>query len=369
MANGLLSPVELQTRDVFGMVPMEERLSLLPRYSKSQGLIAPQFIYELAKAVAAPITAAKGYSVSPEEAINVSMAGMGGGAFGSAPKGSLRTFIGRNAKTWDKAAESKFLELEKKGVSPEEMWKQTGTFRSPDKQLRQEISDLPAFLKGSGSFGDVVMNRLEALEKAGIKQIGDPVTIGDIYYHPQLLEAYPNLAKIEAEFMPKGKTAKGQIGENTLRMQFDLPKNEAKSIMLHELQHGIQDAERFATGGSPSSMVVLLEKLAEQKRSEARKLFDLSSNKDPLGSKIVKPGARKKGLELEKEARSLEDKALAAYRSEQQKFDLYQRLGGEAEARAVQARMNMTPAQRAQTFPLQSYDVPINELIIRGLVD
>jgi hypothetical protein len=93
MAEGLLSPVERQTKEVFGMVPMKERLSLLPRYSKDQGLIAPEFIYELAKAVSTPITAAKGYAVSPEEAINVGMAGMGGGSLGSAPKGSTRSFL------------------------------------------------------------------------------------------------------------------------------------------------------------------------------------------------------------------------------------------------------------------------------------
>ena len=46
----------------------------------------------------------------------------------------------------------------------------------------------------------------------------------------------------------------------------------------------------------------------------------------------------------------------------------YRRLAGEAEARAVEARMNMTPAQRSQAFPLKSYDVPINELILRGLL-
>ena len=57
---GLLTPVEQQTKEVFGMVPMEERLSILPRYSPTQGLIAPQFVYDLAKAISAPITAARG---------------------------------------------------------------------------------------------------------------------------------------------------------------------------------------------------------------------------------------------------------------------------------------------------------------------
>jgi hypothetical protein len=43
----------------------------------------------------------------------------------------------------------------------------------------------------------------------------------------------------------------------------------------------------------------------------------------------------------------------------------YKRLAGEAEARAVQARLGMTKEQRRQTYPFKSYDVPVNELINR----
>lgn len=93
MANGLLSPVEQQTQSVFGMIPMQERLSILPRYSSTQGLIAPQFIYELAKAVSTPITAMRGQQVSPEEALNVPLSGFAGSSVGTAPKGALRSFI------------------------------------------------------------------------------------------------------------------------------------------------------------------------------------------------------------------------------------------------------------------------------------
>ena len=365
---GLLSPLERQTYESFGIAPREDRLSLLPRYNAKTGLVAPQFVYDAAKALAAPYTAAQGYDLPPEEAVNVGMNMMGGGAVGTAPKGALRTFIGRNAKTWDKAAESKFLELEKKGVSPEDIWKQTGTFRSPDNKLRQEISDESSFLKGGGSYGNVVMNRLGALQKVGMKNIDSPMNVSDIYYHPELLKAYPELGNIETQFTPSNVSAKGQIGGNIMKMQYDLPSKEAKSVMLHELQHSIQDKEGFASGGSPSSMILTLEKLAEDKRNQARKFFDLSTNNDPLGSKIIKPGARKKGLELEKEARQLEDQAHAAYLSEQTKFDLYNRLAGEAESRATQARIGMTPEQRAQTFPLKSYDVPKEKLIIKGLL-
>jgi len=95
---GLLSPLERQTYESFGIAPREDRLSLLPRYSAKTGLIAPQFVYDAAKALAAPYTAAQGYDLPPEEAVNVGMNMMGGGAVGTAPKGALRSGISRDIK-------------------------------------------------------------------------------------------------------------------------------------------------------------------------------------------------------------------------------------------------------------------------------
>lgn len=135
-----------------------------------------------------------------------------------------------------------------------------------------------------------------------------------------------------------------------------VPSSEAvpRDVYAHELQHAVQAKEGFASGGSPSSMVLILEKLAKQKREEAQNQFRLSSANDPLDPlRIVKPGARQKGLQLEKEAREIEDKALAAYRSEQTKFDLYQKLAGEAEARATEKRLNLSDEERRKTISLQ----------------
>ena len=93
MANpqGLLSPVEKQTYEAFGMLPDSERLSILPRYSKTKGLLAPQFIYDAAQAISSPATAAQGYELGPQEALNVAMTATGGSSVGTAPKGALRS--------------------------------------------------------------------------------------------------------------------------------------------------------------------------------------------------------------------------------------------------------------------------------------
>lgn len=79
--NGLfssgLTPVEQQTKNVFGMYPMPERLSVLPRYSAEKGLIAPELLYSIAKAISTPLTAMRGYQVTPEESVNFSLNSLG----------------------------------------------------------------------------------------------------------------------------------------------------------------------------------------------------------------------------------------------------------------------------------------------------
>ena len=102
MANpqGLLSPVERQTYEAFGMLPDSERLSILPRYSKTKGLLAPQFLYDVAQAISSPATAAQGYELSPQEALNVAMTATGGSSVGTAPRGALRS--GLLGGTWYK---------------------------------------------------------------------------------------------------------------------------------------------------------------------------------------------------------------------------------------------------------------------------
>ena len=67
-----LTQLEKDVYETFGMLPNEDRLTLLPRYKKGEGFIAPEMLYELAKAVQSPRTAM--YSeLGPEEAINMGM--------------------------------------------------------------------------------------------------------------------------------------------------------------------------------------------------------------------------------------------------------------------------------------------------------
>ena len=339
MANGLLSPVEQQTQAVFGMVPMEERLSILPRYSSTQGLIAPQFIYDLAKAVSSPITAMRGQQVSPEESINAGFNAFIGGGLGTAPKGALRTFIGRNATNWNKVAESEFLKLEKVGLSPQEIWSKTGTVRGFDGKLRQEVSD-----KDAKAF-------FTHLQESGQTQLAPKALV-----NPAVEAAYPQFSNISQyglrEKLPggffEGMYTDGQFKGGLLMAKG--PNVEGlKSAGLHEMQHGIQAIEGFSTGTSPSGIgkgeiSSVVTKRAQKLRNEAMDLLD----KD----KIVEAKAKE----------SLANKLI-----EEARMRAYLRNAGEAEARLTQRRMNLTDAERLANYPYGrgEYGLDVNPMKIR----
>lgn len=62
--------VDTAVEQYFGMQPGMDRLNLLPRHDRKQGWIAPNMVYQLARAMVSPGVAAHGGDVSPEDAVN-----------------------------------------------------------------------------------------------------------------------------------------------------------------------------------------------------------------------------------------------------------------------------------------------------------
>ena len=70
------------------------------------------------------------------------------------------------------------------------------------------------------------------------------------------------------------------------------------------------------------------------------------------------------------ELRQLQDDYMFATQraiSENEIYDLYRRAYGEAEARLVQSRMDMTPQQRRENYPpaMMALDVPENQQLLQ----
>lgn len=341
MAKNTLAPPKANNLDeavqqAFGLDPTAERSTLLPFYSKRTGWIAPEILYQAAKAAIAPGFAWGGGRVTPEEAMNVA-ATVGGGGVGlsaaaPAPANALGMFIGRRAKTWNPRALMNAELEEKAGVSPEKIWQRWGTWRGPDGQWRQEISDAPMAFKKD-------FNRREISKETGYLPLpAEPLP--DLLAHPELLQAYPELANAKmalqknANWLPDS----AQSGRMTFRPlskdpAFELSmsyktQDPALSSTAHELQHAIQHLEGFAQGGMESDFYAAARKTLEN---------------DPAF------------MQLSKEQQQAQVSQVA--------FDMYKRLMGEAEARATQKRQMLTPEQRRATFPAQSYDIPINRLL------
>jgi len=161
-------------------------------------------------------------------------------------------FIGPKSSAWNKPAYEKAVEMEKAGARPSDIWRETMTARGLDKKWRQEIPDYGAVLD---------MSKLPSR----YEQIMQPQSakLMNVFKHDALEEAYPNLVnnlKIARENRPDvrgmydqekrlvttgGATYIGQTAEEQAKA--------AKSTLLHEIQHAIQQTENFGRGGSPES--------------------------------------------------------------------------------------------------------------------
>ena len=274
-----------------------------------------------------------------------------------------KIFIGKSAKTWDAAAAKRAEEMEAAGADPETIWRETGTYRGTDDQLRQEIPDEMAFKPGFGLPGG--RSRAWNVEEA--------------VFHPSMRAAYPDImeetlttmrvkpdvpetgyfqARVPAEYGSVGLDPEiGVSGRN---------RPEIKSVLAHELQHAVQAKEGFARGGNPDQFPIVSREQREGTMNWIREKIASKAASRHKDSEFLFSGFERGKPETlnDPEIKALLNK-LKQMELEANPREQYKRLAGEAEARAVQARLGMTKEQRRQTYPFKSYDVPVNELINR----
>jgi len=279
-------------------------------------------------------------------------------------------FIGKGAKTWDALQASKALELEKAGTPARQIWSETGTWKGPDGMWRQEIPDNNALFNTSTVGGKKIEN--DITHGMGGVDLGPAANLME---HPQLRAAYDS-SIAPSSYVENSRTMlqgdKGMFNGDSVTLYAPAKAKDAKSTLLHELQHAIQTKEGWATGGS--SQMAYQDPQAFQILAKLRK--EMSSPmpvekyaKDAWGSATVTPEiaadyAKSYLPSIKKIPREID---VAAQETAAQEY--YRRLAGEAEARATQARIPLDATQRRSTFPEDSYDVPINQLIVRGLLE
>lgn len=277
----------------------------------------------------------------------------------AASVGLAGMFVGPKSQTWDKAAAAKAQEMASKGADPRKIWSETGTWKAPDGMWRQEIDDSAAKFKRTNvsdpaQFADV-------FDEAASRSNGVPM--GNALDHSPLYKAYPEQTAIRFKVEGQGPSIAGSYRDADRLVSISDPYgakmgDSPESVALHELQHAIQQREGWAKGGSPGSNSLTWDELTGQ----ARKTYENSANTydDPILAELFSGAAPLKPWDS-----MTKIERIPYY--EQAQMGAYERLAGEAEARATQARLPLNAEQRRAMFPADSYDVPLDSLILRGL--
>jgi hypothetical protein len=304
--------------------------------------------------MAGPVARGAGRLVGSQ--INRAMLGEGGLLAPITPQ-PMRMFVGETSNTWNKEAAKVATQMEKAGASPKDIYQQTGTFRGAEGKLRQEISDAKSM---SGE-------KLYSWGEATDLQRGNSAIVRrqKALLHPELSAAYPDTKNIIVSLKPNRTGGYYEMGSDNIGVPVIGENNAAdRSLMLHELQHAIQQREGFAGGANPNEPYPAgVRDQIIKDQFEKLKALNKYDPSNPYSSPNVM---------------SDEDLLKIAIRNTDEmggvgRTDAYRRSAGEAEARLTQARMNLTPEQRLQYFPLEQksvenpygLDVNPNELIVR----
>lgn len=315
----------------------------------------------------------------------------------------LFQFAGKNAKTADPLQLAEAEKMLNAGKDPEEVRKKTGWFKGVDGKMRFEISDkdaeiLPAALEHFGNRvnfqheAQLAYERLQTYKeeqkhqpnkyKPGIVEeliqmadedlgkynkksfdYGAPLLLKNVLKHDTLFKAYPFLENVRVEidnmsgdsmgtYYPENNVIylSGELFEQVKQRynkNFNREKSiqEAKSVLMHEIQHAIQHAEDFARGGSMDEFV------------------DFARKRDLEIQRAALEKRQEGGEDVADELQQI-DFELAEY-DDFYTYDKYKHLAGEVEARNTQRRMNMTAEERAAANPESTQDVKNSTALVK----
>lgn len=262
--------------------------------------------------------------------------------------------------------------MEREAASSKEIWEETGWMRGPDHKWRFEIPD--------------------NLDKINFPKDGEAHTLGEIYDNPALYEAYPELAqktvRMEDTKSGKDKRTRGAYGyvaeDGSIVIDNSIPADEAKTALVHEIQHSIQAIEGFSRGGNKEmakkyisdtidrlTMDLMDIEFKDPKAKEymdlAEEITDSFDENDIMGSlgkikelkerrkkllESLPAGGRKELSTIERDINLLEDAM------KQDDYAAYRRLGGEAEAFMTEDRA------RNPSKSMPDYNTPYGPAVI-----
>jgi hypothetical protein len=197
--------------------------------------------------------------------------------------------------------------------------------------------------------------RLEELEKESSRKGNRTKFLDDYIDDDELFEAYPELRKTVVEQGDLTQAFFGRMGSynpttNTIRLyMFD------KDVLVHEVQHAIQDVEGFARGGSASYDGQAISKEARKNyRAKSESLDEVCKKYGLNKFDVIDDDFTSDNAEV-MSAREAFKKAQA--RALKSASEHYEAISGEVEARNAAKRMSMTDEERRASLASDTEDV------------
>lgn len=273
--------------------------------------------------------------------------------------------------------------LEARGSLPRDIHGQTGWDKDANGNWRFEISDDQAKLNPLGLRGPV-LDGVTGIQdyrwpiKANA-ETGAPLKLPDVMDHPELYRQYPELK--DTLVTPTSPFASmnlnGAYYEPQNLMQLSGAKPEPLlSTALHEAQHGIQGIEDAPRGANSNTFLrpgdkQFLDDFAAQKKELQTTLKGsgldyyeamraIKASKDQNTWKYLPDGTQNRYTDVLNKLDNYgythdllehSDFENVANNVSSNAYSNYSKTAGEVESRLVQDRQNMTPEQRATTFP------------------
>ena len=299
--------------------------------------------------------------------VTAGMMGMATPSLAARPSPStLRVFGGESAQGIGNQMR-RAREYLRMGYSPENVYQMTGVFRGPDGQLRFEVNDAPAQLRT-----DALRPSSSASGYYSVPFDNSRLTVGQVLNHPELFQRYPEIANTPLQSTGFNFGVLGAYDPQGGRMYLAPGKPEDMlSTLLHEIQHNVQNIERFAQGGNTRQFLppqhdelrrtntTLLNSIQDTFKREG-----LDVNPITLTIAMESQEAGRPLMRYQREALEAVEKhplwdsyrtALSNQRqlvqAETEAFGKYSALPGEREARTVQTRRPLSAEERRRTIP------------------
>lgn len=263
-----------------------------------------------------------------------------------ANEGALFQFAGSRALTANKVALAAAMQFANEGYEREAIRQKTGWFQGEDDKWRFEISDHQARIK------------TEKMRLVGKNVHSFGGRLDDILDHPELFAAYPEMANLLVDLTIDPNKAQAGVSyapsaEHTALGDIDAQGatiEQAKEVLLHEIQHAIQHREQFSLGTNPGWL----------RQSYMRSLQERQEklNKRLVHAEVMADASDRYAQEaklIHKELGHIETTLAKCQQNDSQMESafrtLYLDVYGEREARLTHERANLTEQQRWDTPP------------------